>query len=303
MIRSRAVHYLLCAGLFLAMLGGLAGGHIALAAQEGGSGSFSLSPNQEEPPPDVLELKCKYPVLRGVSGHAFEFQVEATYLGTKARVFDLTWDEPPQWTVSITGKYEDEEIESFTVETFQPIAPEFKIMFGPVAGYEPEPGEYKLTLTATSGEVTTTVELEAVVTARYDFRLLTATGLLSTEVTAGEDNHFSILVINNGSAPVEEISFISTKQEGWSITYTPERVESLGAGLMQEVDVVITPPKKTIAGDYAVTLRGEGQPDVFDTLDLRVTVSTPTVWGWVGVIIIVVVVAGLAVLFRRMGRR
>jgi uncharacterized membrane protein len=39
------------------------------------------------------------------------------------------------------------------------------------------------------------------------------------------------------------------------------------------------------------------------TLALRVTVSTPTIWGWVGIIIVVLVIAGLAVLFVKLGRR
>ena len=301
MIRSRAVCYLLCLGLLLAMLGGLAGG-VALAAQESSSGSFSLPPNQTLPE-DKLDLSCKYPVLRGVSGHTFEFLVTTKYMGKKDRVFDFTWEEPPQWMVAITGKYEQEEIESFTMKTFEAVPPEFKVRFGPVAGYAPEPGEYPLTLTATSEEVKVTIELKAVVTARYEFEMIPATGRLNAEVTAGEDNHLSILLINGGSAAIEDITFISSKPEGWSITYNPETIESLGAGLVQEVDVVITPPDKTIAGDYAITLRSEGKPELSDSLELRVTVLTPTIWGWIGVIIVVVVIAGLAVLFGRLGRR
>jgi len=303
MIRSRTVRYLLCLGLCLAMLGGLIGGGIALATQEGSSGSFSLLPNQETEPPDVLELSCKYPVLRGVSGHVFEFAVEAKYLGKKDRIFDFSWEEPPQWMVSIMEKYGTEEIESFTMKTFEPIPPAFKVKFGPAAGYEPEPGEYILTLTAVSEELKATIELKVVVTARYDFTMLTATGRLNTEVTAGEDNHLSIVLINRGSVSVEDITFSSTKPEGWDITYEPDIVETLGAGLAQEVDVIITPPRKTIAGDYAVTLWSNCEPDLSDSMELRVTVETPTIWGWVGIIIVVVVIAGLAVLFRQLGRR
>jgi uncharacterized membrane protein len=303
MIRSRAVRYLLCLGLFLAMLGGVVGGQVALASQESGDISFSLLPNQDTPPPDVLKLSCKYPVLTGVSGHTFEFAIETQYLGTKDRVFDLTWEEPSQWTVSITGKYEEEELRSFTAKTFEPIPIEFEIKFGPVAGYSPEPGDYPLTVTAVSEEVTATVELKAVVTARYEFEMVPATGRLNAEVTAGEDNHLSIMLVNRGSAPVEDITFISSKPEGWSITYNPSNIDSLGAGLVQEVDVVITLPEKTIAGDYAVVLNSEATPDINDTLEFRVTVLTPNIWGWVGIIIVVVVIAGLAVLFRRLGRR
>jgi len=303
MIRSRTVRHLLCLGLCLAMLGGLVGGGIALAAQENSSDSVSLLPNQETEPPDVLELSCKYPVLRGVSGHVFEFAIETKYLGKKDRVFDFTWDEPPQWSVAIMGKYEKEEIESFTVKTFEPVPPEFKVTFGPAAAYEPEPGEYLLTLTAVSEEVKASIELKAIVTARYDFTMLTATGRLNTEATAGEDNHLSIMLINRGSVAIEDITFTSSKPEGWDVTYEPDRIESIGAGLAQEVDVIITPPSKTIAGDYSVILRSSCEPELSDSVELRVTVLAPTVWGWVGIIIVVVVIAGLAVLFRYLGRR
>ena len=40
-----------------------------------------------------------------------------------------------------------------------------------------------------------------------------------------------------------------------------------------------------------------------DKLTLRVTVLTPTIWGWVGVIIVVLVVIGLIAMFWRLGRR
>jgi uncharacterized membrane protein len=38
-------------------------------------------------------------------------------------------------------------------------------------------------------------------------------------------------------------------------------------------------------------------------MQVRVTVLTPSIWGWVGIIIIVVVIVGLALLFMRLGRR
>jgi len=38
-------------------------------------------------------------------------------------------------------------------------------------------------------------------------------------------------------------------------------------------------------------------------LEFRVTVKASTVWGWVGIAIIVLVVLGLVILFVRVGRR
>ena len=76
----------------------------------------------------------------------------------------------------------------------------------------------------------------------------------------------------------------------------------LEAGATKEVDVVINPPTKTIAGDWAATIKAESE-HFTDSVNLRVTVLTPTIWGWVGIIIVLVVIAGLAVLFRQLGKR
>jgi len=43
--------------------------------------------------------------------------------------------------------------------------------------------------------------------------------------------------------------------------------------------------------------------DTTDNIDVRVTVETPSIWGWIGIAIIVIVVIGVAVIFARLGRR
>jgi len=68
------------------------------------------------------------------------------------------------------------------------------------------------------------------------------------------------------------------------------------------VNGVIPPPTKTIAGDYNISLRAIGER-ASDNIELRVTVLTPTIWGGAGIGIAVAVIAGLAVLFKRLGRR
>jgi len=107
---------------------------------------------------------------------------------------------------------------------------------------------------------------------------------------------------NSGSADIESITFTSTKPEGWVITFNPEKVDVLEPGLAQDVDVVIEPAEKAIAGDYMITLKADSE-ESSDKMELRVTVLTPTIWGWVGIGIVLVVIAGLAVLFRQLGRR
>ena len=125
----------------------------------------------------------------------------------------------------------------------------------------------------------------------------------SWKAKPGEDNYFSIEVGNLGTAPIENIKFSTTKPEGWTIEFTPEKIEALDAFDSQTMEVNIKPPTETIAGDYNITLRASGKQATANEINIRVTVETPTIWGWVGVGIIVLVIAGLIVVFMRFSRR
>lgn len=303
---SRIVHYILVFALLLAVGGGLAGNQAVLATQDGSEGLVSLPVNQEEPPPEEkLELVPLYPILRGSASTSLEFEVQLKYEGSKSKTFELAvTGVPPGWSASIKPSYGEGEIAAMTVEPFKDYVDRVKVGFSPIWGNLPEPGNYVITLEVWSGDIRETVELtrEVIAVPNYNFYLYTATGRLNTEVKAGEDNHLSLLLENSGTAAIANISLWSTKPEGWSVTFNPDKVDSLEAGLIQEVDAVITPPRKTVAGDYSVTIRAQGKEDS-ESMELRVTVLTPTIWGWVGIIIVLVVIAGVAILFRQLGRR
>ncbi len=305
MSKSRAIHYLLCVALFFVLLGGLVGSP-ALAAQESNNGSSSLSLNQEQSPAEEeLEIVCKYPTYEGKSGDSFDFAVELKWTGSKARRFELAiTDYPAGWRTSILGGYPQKKISVIELEPTRTVLEPIAVKLEPPEGELPEAGEYMVTLEVSSGDIKETVELKAVVVAKYLFAFFTATGRLSTDVTAGEENHFSCYVQNTGSAGVTGISFLSTKKpEGWEITFNPDSLDSMEPGYAQEIDVVIKPPRKTVPGDYAVTLKTLAKETSTRDIELRVTVLTSTIWGWVGVLIVLAVIAGLAVMFRRLGRR
>ena len=107
---------------------------------------------------------------------------------------------------------------------------------------------------------------------------------------------------NFGTAVIENITFSSDNPGGWTVTFNPEKIDSLAVGTTRDIDVVIKAPRKTIAGDYMITLRTSSEV-ASDLMDIRITVLSPTVWGWVGAGIVVAVIAGLAVIFLRLGRR
>ena len=310
---SRGFYFLPCIALLFGMFGGLGGTQFVLAAQESSNNSIALPPGVEELPPEgSLDLVSEYPVIHGESGNSFEYVVIFDYeIDTEeeaSRVFDITHIEPPGWQTTITRQYggTGEIIRAMRVNPNMPYPDRLKVIFSPLPNTQPEPGDYTLTVEATSGDVKGTIELKAVVTEippTHEMALVTDTGRLNTIAKSSEDNILTLKLTNSGTGTIDDISFTSDKPEGWGITFAPNNIESLESGESQEVEATIIPPNRTIAGDYSVTLTARGSGNSFDRVLLRVSVQTPTAWGGAGIAIIAAVITGLIFLFRRLGRR
>ncbi len=255
-----------------------------------------------EPPPE-LKMTTSHTTLEATSGGSFEFEVKMRYTGNEELIWDLNATGPKGWFIFITPSYpKDKMIRDVRLEGVKGFGDTVLVnVISP--SVRPEPGEYTITLEATSGEISGSIELKAVVSAKYDLYLTPATERYNTSVTAGKDNFFSVELNNYGSAAIDDINLSSTKPEGWTIEFTPDEISSLAAGKSQTVDVNIKPPAKTIAGDYNISFQASGNQASTERLQIRVTAETPTIWGWTGVGIILIVVAGLAFVIMRFSRR
>jgi uncharacterized membrane protein len=266
----------------------------------------NITPTEEPPPPpDQITLSTDYPNIEAVATGSFEFYVKMVYQGQDNRVFDLEVTQPAGWSVTITPQYDTKVISSITMEkpTYGPTTNTIKVTANPPSWPLADPGEYTITFKTTSGDISAAIDLTAKITARYAMSAAPSNQLYSTEAKAGKDNTYSITVTNMGTAPVTDINFSSSKPTDWEVTYQPEKIDTLEILDPRTVDVNIKPPNDTVAGDYMITLRVSGKQAYASSMDIRVTVVTPSIWGWVGVGIIVVVVAGLVVIFMRFGRR
>jgi uncharacterized membrane protein len=253
-----------------------------------------------------IELTTPYTKLEGISGASFEFEIALNYTGTEARVFNLVATGPQGWTTYITPSYpKDQRILDIRLEPAQPgeaYGPKIDVYSAPPSWLPPEPGEYPIRLEVSSGDIRGTIDLTAIVTAKYDMSLSTPDGLLNTKATAGKDNYFAVVMSNTGTAPIDNITFNVNKPSGWTVLLTPDKLDSLAAGTSKTIEVNIKPPAKAIAGDYGLLISAEAMQRSVD-INIRVTVETPSIWGWVGVIIILLVIAGVAFVFMRFSRR
>ncbi len=266
----------------------------------------TTTPLEEPPvPADNITLSTEFPKLEAVATGSFQFNVTLDYKGAKQRVFDLKASVPSGWDVYIEPQYETgKRISSITIDSsYSGMSKQLRVVTSTPSYPPPDPGEYKILLAVSSTNVSGSIELVAKITAKYAMSAVPTNQRYDTTATAGQNNVFSIQVTNLGSAQIDSITFDSTHPEGWEIKFTPEKLDLLKGVDPKPIDVNIKPPPKTVAGDYMITLRVSGKQASADKMDIRVMVKTPTIWGWVGVIIILIVVVGLLVIFMRFGRR
>lgn len=251
---------------------------------------------------EVVELTTDFPALEGTPGDRFEFTVTIANKGGEDLVFDLAAVIPPRWGVFFSPGWRPERIRSLPVEAGRSEDVKITLLTPPRV----EAGEYPIMFQASSGDVVGTIDLEAIITGTYELLVDTivggVTGLLNTRATAGQPTHITLALGNAGTAALDDFSFTSRKPEGWTITFDPDELASLDAGQVREIAVTIEPPGRAIAGDYMVNLRISSD-QAAENLDFRVTVETPTIWGWVGMAIVILVLVALLGIFATLKRR
>ena len=89
---------------------------------------------------------------------------------------------------------------------------------------------------------------------------------------------------------------------GWKVTFDPKTIDRIAPNDNKEVQALITPTEKAIAGDYVTTIRASARGESASST-FRVTVTTSTMWGIAGVGIIGVALLVMVGAVARFGRR
>ena len=244
-------------------------------------------------------VTTSYPVLQGQTDAKFEFSLEVNNKSEADKNFNLSAQAPAKWEINFKPAYEQKQISSFRIKggSSQTVAVEVTPAKDATSGSVP------ILVTIASGEKKQDVKLTVVLTGIYKLDAGTPTGLLSLEALAGKSANMSVFVKNTGSAVNKNISFSSFKPENWKVEFKPEKIDALEPNALKQVEVIISPAAQALVGDYSVGLSVDGEKGSSKTVELRVSVKTSAAWGWIGIIIIVLVIAGLGGLFLWLGRR
>jgi uncharacterized membrane protein len=261
------------------------------------SSELPLSISVGDEGPAKLTLKSRLPALRGGPKSSFEYTLSVTNDSGRDLTVRLAANAPPNFKTTFTEGYGAQEINQLPIEGGQ--SKDIKVRVEPPSDVKAADYPVQVRVQAENASAQAAVLLQ--ITGQPRLRLVARDGRLSGEARAGAETLVPVLVINDGSAPAEQLELSGSGQANWKIEFDPKTIDSLPAGERREVQLKIIPPDKTIAGDYMTSLRVGGRGENASA-EFRVTVSTGTFWGVASIGIIAVallVLIGAIVLFGR----
>ena len=268
-----------------------------LASSEGVSQRLDLSLTVAAAVGGGVTFEAEFPALRGPSDTTFSFTLSLSNDTSEEIQFGLDAAGPTGWTVTAQPSGESK---ASTVTLTAGASKNIVVDADPPDGTPA--GTYPIEVQAAGSGHTVTTELSAEITGNFSVTMGTEDQRLNVDVTAGSSSDLPIIVTNTGTAPLTDLALTATPPSGWTVDFTPTSVPVIAPGDTVQITATVTPSDDAVAGDYRITMRAS-VPEVNDSIEIRATVQTSRVWGFVGLAIIVIAVIGLGAMFRTFGRR
>ena len=248
--------------------------------------------------PAKLTLTTKLPELRGSPKSNFEYTLTIKNDSGRNLTTSFTAEAPNNFETSFTEAYGTQELSAIPIEAGQ--SKDIKLKVRPPSSIDA--GHFPVSVTVNAEDASAKTELALDVVGQPQLQVAGRDGLLSARAVAAQQSSVPIVVTNSGTAPAENVTLNASAPTGWKVTFEPKTIERLVPGKDAEVQALITPGEKSLAGDYMVSVnansRGESASSQF-----RITVSTSTVWGMAGAGVIGVALLLMLGAVARFGRR
>jgi uncharacterized membrane protein len=248
--------------------------------------------------PAKLTVSSKLPSLRGSPKSNFEYALSIKNDSGRNLVASFAAAAPANFETSFTEAYGTQELSSIPIEAGQ--SKDIKLKVRPPSTVDAGRFPVKVTVNAEDASANTEVTLDVV--GQPQLHISGRDGLLSARAVAAQQSSIPIVLANSGTAPADNIALAATAPTGWKVTFEPATVERLVPGKDAEVQALVTPSDKSLAGDYMVSVRATSRGENASS-QFRVTVNTSTVWGMAGAGVIGVALLLMLGAVARFGRR
>ncbi len=273
--------------------------HLVVHAKAGGASAdlpIDISTGQDLPA--QLSIKAKQPSLNGTPTTSFEFQFTVTNQSDKDLLVKLAAQAPRGFQTSFTEAYGTQELSSAPVEAGKD--KDFKIKVTPPSNVTA--GDYPIAVRAAAENATADTKMVMSISGQPKLKLSGEDGRLNAQAEAGSQTPIKLVVENTGSAPANDVNLTASPPSDWKVTFQPDKIETLAPTQKQDVEALLTPSSKAIAGDYMTTFNANGKGNS-SSADFRVTVATSSLWGVAGVGVIGIALLVLVGAVARFGRR
>ena len=276
-----------------------AGAHevVVVASSSAGTDRLPVGVTISETAQSAVTLETEFTTLTGAPEDTFSWSVTLNNDVPEELTFQLSAQGPQGWQVSATPSTESR-ANAVTVEGGGTAT--VNVEATPPAGVSA--GSYPVVLQVSGGGRSAQVELTAEVTGSVQLSMTTATERLNASGNAGEATPITLVVTNNGSAPAQGVSMSASPPTDWEVQFEPSTIEAIPPGQSANVTARVVPADDAVVGDYVVTMTAAAQGQQAQS-EIRFTVETSGLWGLTAIIVIILVVAVLAEIFRRYGRR
>ena len=248
--------------------------------------------------PAKLTIEPELPSLRGTSKSSFEYQLKVKNDSGRNLVIALAAQAPQNFETSFTEQYGSQELSSLPVEAGQSKTVKLKVRPPSTIGASRYPVSVKASAEDASADASVALEI----TGQPRLSMAGRDGVLSARAEAGKEASIPIVVTNTGTAAADEIELTSSAPSGWKVTFEPKTIDRIAPGANKEVQALVTPPEKAIAGDYAPTFNASARGETANT-QFRVAVGVSTMWGAIGIAIIAIALLIMVGAVARFGRR
>ena len=248
--------------------------------------------------PAKLTIKSRLPSLRGTPRSAFEYTLSVSNDSGKDLTVALAAQGPANFQNTFTEGYGSNEISSIPIEAGQ--SKDIKVKVTPPR--DVKAGDYPVLVRVAAEGATAEQRVTLQVSGQGRIALSAKEGRLSGEATVGKTSDFILVLSNDGTAAIDEVELTGTVPTSWKVEFEPKSIATLAPNEKKEVVAKVTPADKAIAGDYVASFRANGRGESASA-DFRITVTTSTMWGIVGIGIIAVALLVLLGAVARFGRR
>jgi len=248
--------------------------------------------------PAKLTVKTKLPSLKGTPKSSFDYTLSVSNDSGKDLIVALSAQAPANFQTSFTEGYGSNEISSIPIEAGQ--SKDIKVKVTPPR--DVKASDYPVLVKVAAEGATAEQRVTLQISGQGKLALSTKDGRLSGDAEVGKTATYTLIASNDGTAPIEEVEITGTVPSNWKVEFNPKTIASLAPNEKKEVQALVTPADKAIAGDYVSSFRASGRGESASA-DFRITVTTSTVWGIAGIGIIAVALLVLLGAVARFGRR